>query len=40
MKGTQILCRVVGHDWEATDLRVTHGRVECGRCGDAEWRQN
>jgi len=35
-----LVCRFVGHAWEATDMRVTHGRVVCRRCDAAEWRQN
>jgi hypothetical protein len=36
---TKLLCRLLGHDWELTDFRVTHGRLECDRCGSAEWRR-
>lgn len=35
-----VLCRVLGHEWEPDQMRVTHGRVVCDRCGAAEWRQN
>ncbi|MXR42785.1 hypothetical protein GRX01_15735 [Halobaculum sp. WSA2] len=38
--GGGVVCRVLGHAWEATEMRVTHGRVVCRRCGVAEWRQN
>jgi hypothetical protein len=40
MNVRQAACHVVGHRWEVTELRVTHGQVVCRRCGDAEWRQN
>ena len=40
MNVRQILCYALGHRWETTDLRITHGRVVCDRCHAAEWRQN
>jgi len=37
-RGRQPLCYVLGHNWEATERRITRRRVVCNRCGDAEWQ--
>jgi len=37
---TRIHCRLRSHDWKVEQLRITHGRVVCERCGASEWRHN